>query len=541
MDVNNHGRAASNEDATIQAAYRAALEIARELDPAIVLQRVADAARQVIGAKYAALGVADESGRVHTFVTSGISRLDRLAIGDIPEGHGLIGELIRQRQPLLVPDIAEDPRSVGFPPNHPPMRSLLGVPIMLGNRVLGNLYLTEPLHRSTFSTSDMSAITILATHAAPAIDRAQLFAHATRSQHQAEEQRDHLQVILNSIDAAVFIENSPRGAIEVVNNAARSLLADRSRRFEADVVRSGTFRLIHDAGQEIPQSQWPAARAWRGDMVRNMACTIVTGDGRQVPILAQAAPLRDADGTITRVVAVFQDITLLREGEQLKDDFLSMVSHELRTPLTTIHGGAHLLSSTDDEIDADTRRQILDDIVRASDRLDRTLSNVLSLTAIEAGQIDPDIQPLIVPLVVRQQLKDLEARSSDYTFTKHISDALPLAMGNPELLGHVLRNLFENAVKYSPTGSTIDTRIRADARWIDVAVTDQGTGIAPEHVPHVFERFRRPGADPAVRGMGLGLYLSRHLMRVQGGTISAGSPGVGRGSTFTVRLPVATE
>ena len=103
----------------------------------------------------------------------------------------------------------------------------------------------------------------------------------------------------------------------------------------------------------------------------------------------------------------------------------------------------------------------------------------------------------------------------------------------------MLRNLYENAVKYSPDGGEIRTTAVSDGATVSLRVRDHGVGIGLEHVGQVFERFRRPGADPTVRGMGLGLYLSRALVEAQGGTIAAASAGVGRGAEFTVTLPVA--
>jgi signal transduction histidine kinase len=523
------------------AAYQAALAIASELHPDSVLQSITDSARQVVPAKYAALGVADDNGRVHTFITSGLTHRERLAIGEIPRGHGLIGALIKDGTPLLVEDIASDPRSVGFPPNHPPMNKLLGVPIKLGSQVLGDLYLTEPTESEHFTDEDLAALTILAVHAAQAIDRARLFAAAWESQREAEQQRDHLEVILNSMSSAVLIQSSPDGYVDTVNNAARALLLD-SRKLDLRPAKAGRdYQILHANGSPLPREQWPGGRAWRGEMVRNMPCTFVTANGRSLPVLAQAAPLRDSEGVITRVVIVFQDITRIREAEQLKDDFLSLVSHELRTPLTAIHGGAYLLANQGESIDSETRQDILEDLVRESERLDRTLSNMLTLTAIEAGQTDPETEPILVRKLVKRTEQVVAAHLPGYTFTHDFPPEIALAEGNPELLGHVLTNLYENAAKYSAAGTEIHTAIRAEGGAVKISITDQGVGIAPENLSRVFERFRRPGADPAIRGMGLGLYLSRHLIRAQGGTIAASSPGVGKGSTFTIILPIAAE
>ncbi len=523
------------------AAYEAALEIARELDPEVVLQRIADLARRVVPARYAALGITDEEGSVHAFYTSGITTRERRQLGDIPQGHGLIGELIRTRQPLLVNDIAADPRSVGFPANHPPMNRLLGMPIVLGDRALGNLYLTEPLEGDVFTEDDLAALTVLAIHTAQAIDRANLFAEARESQMRAEEQRDHLDVIINSMAVAVLIQNAPDGRVEVVNNAARAMLLD-SVDFGPRSPQAGRdYEIRHANGSQLPKAQWPAFRAWRGEMVRNTPYVFVTSRKRQIPVLAQAAPLRDSEGQVRRVVIVFQDITRMREAEQLKDDFLSLVSHELRTPLTAIHGGAYLLSRQGERVDDATRQEILDDLVLESERLDRTLTNILTLTAIEAGQVEPELEPLLIGPLMRQRIAAIGKRLPDREFTIELAPDLPPAEGSIELLGHVLDNLLENAVKYSPPGTPIHTSAVADRATIRISVIDEGFGIAPANVADVFERFRRPGADPSVRGMGLGLYLSRHLMRAMHGSITATSPGLGKGATFTVVLPIAAD
>jgi K+-sensing histidine kinase KdpD len=262
-------------------------------------------------------------------------------------------------------------------------------------------------------------------------------------------------------------------------------------------------------------------------------------DGSQLPVLAQASPLRDATGAIQRAVVVDQDVTRLREAEQLKDDFLSLISHEFRTPLTAIHGGAHLLSEQGDELDPETKHELLQDIVVESARLDRMLANMLSLAAIMAGRLQASTEPILLALLVRRVAAEVAVRSPGYELTVDLPADLPAAEGDPDLLAQVLRNLYENAIKYSPGGGEVRTTARQDDGAITIELTDSGVGIAPEHVTEVFERFRRPGADPTVRGMGLGLYLSRLLVEAQNGRIAARSAGIGLGATFAVTLPVA--
>lgn len=164
----------------LQAVNAAGLALTSELDRDQVLQRVADQARLVANAKYAALGVFDEDGLVETFTTSGISAEERARIGSLPRGRGLLGHLQTERKPLRLRDLHEHPASVGFPPHHPPMRSFLGTPILLRGETLGNLYLTEKQGAAEFSEADSEALETLAAQAAIAIENARLYAQAER-------------------------------------------------------------------------------------------------------------------------------------------------------------------------------------------------------------------------------------------------------------------------------------------------------------------------------------------------------------------------
>jgi signal transduction histidine kinase len=530
---------ATSREPLLIAAYEAALAIASEVDLPIVLQRLVDLARQVVPARYAACGVADSEGRIVEFITSGISPEARAAIGPIPQGHGMLGALIETARPMLVPDIAAAPGSVGFPANHPPMRTLLGVPILHAGRPVGNLYLTERLDDRPFDERDLETVQVLAAHAATAIDRAHLYRQLEEARLRAEEQRDQFRTMLDNLPSGVLIQAHPSGAIELANAAAVRMLFGPNAPAGAFPVAGRDYRVLRADGTPLPHDQQPGERALRGETVRNRQLILEGWDGQRLPILVQASPLRDARGSVARAVVVFQDVARLREAEQLKDDFLSLISHEFRTPLTAIHGGAHLLSHQGDSLDEETRQELLADVVLESDRLDRMLTNMLSLAAIQAGRLEPTTEPVLVEPLARRVAKEVGNRASGHVFVVDIPFGLPPVEADPDLLAQVLRNLYENAVKYAPGGGEIRTSAHRDGAQVEIRVTDQGSGIAADHVPLVFERFRRPGADPTVRGMGLGLYLSRHLVEAQGGRIAAESPGPGLGATFSVVLPIA--
>jgi K+-sensing histidine kinase KdpD len=154
---------------------------------AAVLQQVTDTAREVVGARYAALGVLDVSGTgLAEFVTSGLNEAQRKRIGDLPRGHGLLGLVIREKRAIRTADLNSDPRRHGFPQHHPPMKSFLGVPITTGTKVFGNLYLTEKVGAAEFDAEDEGIALLLARQAAVAVENARLLEQVRGMQRQRD-------------------------------------------------------------------------------------------------------------------------------------------------------------------------------------------------------------------------------------------------------------------------------------------------------------------------------------------------------------------
>ena len=175
-------------DQTLAALNEAALAIAAEVSLEKVLQRITDSARELSGARYAALGVPDSDGQLEKFLTSGITVEEATRIDHRPRGLGLLGAIMRESRTIRLPRVSDDPRSIGFPAGHPPMTSFLGVPILAGNEALGNLYLTDKQHKSSagqpdivdFTLEDQRLVEMLAAHAAIAIQNARLYEQVGR-------------------------------------------------------------------------------------------------------------------------------------------------------------------------------------------------------------------------------------------------------------------------------------------------------------------------------------------------------------------------
>jgi len=337
----------------------------------------------------------------------------------------------------------------------------------------------------------------------------------------------------------VILLAAPDGRVDIANAAANSLIFGEESWKGAALRDLNEFDFIQANGLRVPRDLRPGVRALRHMTVRNQQLLLEGADGRRTPVLVQATPLGAVGGDSGGAVLVIQDITRLREAEQLKDDFLALLSHEFRTPLTAIQGGAQLLATEGAALDDETRQELVLDIALESERLDQMLGNMLSLADILAGRLESSTEPVLVEPLVHQAVREMERRAPRHHFVIDIPNDLPPVEADPALCAQILRNLYENAVKYAPDGGEIRTTAGLVDDMVRIAIRDQGIGIAPEYVTTVFERFRRVGGNPAVRGMGLGLYLVRHLVEAQGGHVSAQSPGLGKGTTISVGLPVA--
>ena len=194
----------------------AGLALASELSTPAVLQRIVDLAAEITGARYGALGVLGTSGSLVDFITTGISPHERAAIGHLPVGRGILGVLIHDIRPLRLADIAGDPRSVGFPPNHPPMRSFLGAPVMARGQVFGNLYLTEKQDAAEFDADDEQALVLLAAQAGVAIENARLYEETRRRADRLEGVREFTSALLVGAELDVALGFIVRRAAQLV-------------------------------------------------------------------------------------------------------------------------------------------------------------------------------------------------------------------------------------------------------------------------------------------------------------------------------------
>ena len=212
--------ALSVTEGRLRALFAAGLAVTSELSLDALLQRLVEAAAELTGARYAALGVIDANGaELEQFITHGVDADLRAEIGGLPRGRGILGVLIREATPLRLHDLAEDPRSVGFPPGHPPMRTFLGVPVMVRGVPYGNLYLTEKQGDEDFTDEDEELVTLLAGQAAIAIENARLYEASTRWSRQLQS--------LNEVGNALATETDLDQLLDLVVRRLRELLEAR--------------------------------------------------------------------------------------------------------------------------------------------------------------------------------------------------------------------------------------------------------------------------------------------------------------------------
>jgi signal transduction histidine kinase len=212
--------AVTPSESRLRALLDATMAIGSELSFESLLQRLVTTAADLTGARYAALGVIDPTGReLERFLTSGIDEETHQAIGELPRGRGILGALIKEATPLRLHDLTDDPRSVGFPANHPPMHTFLGVPIMLRGVAYGNFYLTEKADGEDFSDEDQEIVSLLAGQAAVAIENARLYEATSQWSKQLES--------LNEVGNALATETDLGRLLDLVARRLRELLDAR--------------------------------------------------------------------------------------------------------------------------------------------------------------------------------------------------------------------------------------------------------------------------------------------------------------------------
>jgi two-component system sensor histidine kinase KdpD len=227
---------------------------------------------------------------------------------------------------------------------------------------------------------------------------------------------------------------------------------------------------------------------------------------------------------------------ILEITDKLQSALLNSISHDLRTPLVTITGALSSLADKGVSLDEASRRSLIETARGEADRLNRLVGNLLDMTRLEAGLVHIHTELCDVQDVIGSALEQLDARLGDRPINIDIPPELPLAPMDFVLISHVLVNLIDNALKYSPAGSPIEIQARAAGGHIEITVADRGSGVPPEDLARIFDKFYRVQRPDNVAGTGLGLSISKGIVEAHGGFMAAENR-PGGGTMITLALP----
>jgi signal transduction histidine kinase len=463
------------------------------------------------------------------------------------------------------------------------MRSVITVPM----RGVGAIVFARTSERA-YEAMDVVVAEELARRAAAAIERSRLF-NAERTQ---RERLEHLQALTSALakavtaddvlDAlvaemgdlvganiiAVFLLDDSRSSLHVVRSTGLpSEVEERLR----DVPLGGDFVIARVARTNQPiwlrtydeiMAQSPLLRAARTHVAEAWATLPLEGAGGVIGVVALAFrtpqafsdPLcnfilsvaRQSAQAIERARLFDSERRARREAEyvsQAKDEFLAVLSHELRTPMTTVIGWADLLRLTYNGEDPSISMAI--ESLRAGALTQaRLIDDLLDVSRIITGKLQVDKRPVNLSDCVVSAAEALRITAETKGLTLRVDGDGPVQIeGDPARLRQIVTNLVANAIKFTPRGGEVDVSVRRHDGAVDVVVRDTGEGIAPDFLPHVFERFRQAsiGDSRLHTGLGLGLSIVHHLVQLHGGSVRAESAGAGKGATFTVTLPTSAS
>jgi signal transduction histidine kinase len=263
-------------------------------------------------------------------------------------------------------------------------------------------------------------------------------------------------------------------------------------------------------------------------------------DTSDLPFLEAVAELITLSIDNMRLSKELQATKALKEANRLKEELISTLAHEMRTPLTSIKGYATALLMEDVSFSPSTQQEFLQIIDEECDILQNLIHDLLESSIIDAGLLRLQPQPILLPRLVKDVIEELTHQTRQHQFVVDFSDDFPIVDADPQRIAQVLRNLIDNAIKYSPNGGLIVVRGEAWPLEAVVSVSDQGVGIAPEHLNRLFEKYFRieSGLVRHVVGSGLGLPIAHTIVESHNGRIWAESR-LGEGTTFFFALPLA--
>lgn len=403
----------------------------------------------------------------------------------------------------------------------------VGLPLNVMDHVIGVIFIFRNYHGG-FSANDRALLQSFADQAAVAVNNARLYS-------QVSQEKQRLDALLDSAADGILIL-SPEHVITRCNPAfahflgiSPEMLIGRKHEDVVVLVRHGDNMTLEQA----EMGGWPltpsATLYVEGDLYRQ--------GGIPLPVGITYAPLISEEGGLLNIIASVRDITRFREAEEIKSTFISVISHELKTPVALIKGYVGTLRREDASWDRGVVEDSLEVIEEEADRLTTLIENLLEASRLQAGGIKINLSDVDLKKLAQRAAERFLTQTTQHQIVVDFPPEFPLVVGDEERLTQVFSNLISNAIKYSPSGGEISINGQVRADQVIVCVTDEGLGVAPEDLPHIFDRFyRSQDATRTTKGAGLGLYLARAVVEAHGGRIWVEQHS-GKGARICFSLP----
>ena len=510
----------------------AVLRVSASLDLATVLQEAVDSARDLTGASYGAIATVDETGRPQQFLSSGITPEEHGRLAGWSGGPQLFEHLRDLPSPMRVADVPAYLESIGLTTDLLPYKTMQATPMRHRGVHVGSFYLTEKEGGQEFTDEDEEVLVLFAAQAAAAIANARAYRDEQRA-------RADLEALVDTSPVGVVVFDARTGRLVSLNREAKRMVSGLGRPID-ELLQTMTVRRAD--GREVALTELPLAQQLSSaETVRAEEIKLSAPDGRSVKMLINATPIPAEAGDVESLVVTMQDLAPLEELERMRAEFLAMVSHELRAPLTSIKGSAATVLDAVPALDAAAMLQFFRLISEQSDHMHGLIGDLLDQGRIEAGTLSVSPEPTAVADLVEQARNTFLSAGGRHAVRIDLPEDLPPVMADRQRIVQVLSNLFSNAARHAPESSPIRVTAARDGVHVAVSVADDGRGVPPDRLPHLFRKHAGGADGHSLRGggVGLGLVICKGLVEAHGGRIWAESAGVGRGTRVTFTAPVA--
>ncbi len=514
----------------------ASLRIAASLDLDTVLREVVDGARALTGARYGVIATVDAAGAEGDVVTSGLTPEAHRRLVNWAGGRGLFEHFRDLPGAVRLPDGPAYVRSLGYTTELIPGGPLLGTPVRHQGVVVGLFCLVTKEGGGEFTDEDEKILVLFGSQAATAIANARVYRNERRA-------RADLEALIDTSPVGVVVFDAQTAQPVSFNREARRIA---TRLISDDRPAEQLLRVItvrRADGREFALTDLPLEELLReATTVRTEEIMLSVPDGRSVKTLINATPIRNEDGAVDTVVVTMQDMTPLEALERSRTEFMSLVSHELRAPLVSIKGAAATALGGSLSPDPAELREFFRIIDEEADHMRGLIGDLLDAGRIETGTLSVTPEPVDVARLVDQARNTFLSGGGGNTVLIDLPLDLPRVLADRRRIVQVLNNLFSNAARNAPESSPIRVSALRDGGHVAVSVGDEGRGVSPEQLPHLFRKHARLGGDAGgIDGTGLGLAICKGLVEAHGGRIWAESGGAGAGTRIIFTVLVADQ